>query len=292
MTSILLAGLFIGAVYGLLGVGLVVAYRGSRVINFAYAETGMIAAFVYSDLRFGRGPIEEATDHGLWPALPVALLVAAGLGAATELLIVRPLRDAARIRPLVATLALGALLLAFAVRFWGPDVRYVAPLISGSGVDVAGITVTPQQLLILVTSAGIVLLLGLVYRWTSFGLRLRAVALDPYGAGLLGVNVNRTSAMVWALAGLIAGLSGILIAPVVAFNVFFMTALLIRGLGAALLGGLTSITGTFVAGVGIGLAEAVIGYLTPVSGVTDVALAVFLILAISVRPQGLTRVAY
>ena len=101
-------------------------------------------------------------------------------------------------------------------------------------------------------------------RFTSFGLRLRATALDPMAAGLVGVNTNTTSMATWALAGGLAGLSGILIAPSVAFSVFFMTSLLLRSVAAALVGGLTSISGAVIAGICLGVAEGVIGYVMPV----------------------------
>src|SRR2546423_4322267 len=103
MSTVVLNGFFVGLVYGLLGVGLVVVYRGSRVVNFAYGETGMLGAFVFADLRFGHGQAGLAHDHGLWLALPIAVAASAALGALTELLVVRPMRNAPRIRPLVGT---------------------------------------------------------------------------------------------------------------------------------------------------------------------------------------------
>src|SRR4029453_4468011 len=114
-----------------------------------------------------------------------------------------------------------------------------------------------------VVSAAVLAALWVLYTFTSFGLRLRATALDPMAAGLVGVNPNTTSVVTWALAGGLAGLSGILIAPTVAFSVFFMTSLLLRSVAAALVGGLTSIGGAFAAGIILGVAEGVIGYAFP-----------------------------
>jgi branched-subunit amino acid ABC-type transport system permease component len=292
MKAVILSGMFVGLIYGLLGVGLVVVYRGSRVINFAYGETGMLGAFVFTDLRFGSGAAGVARDHGLWLALPLGIGVAAGLGALTELLVGRPLRDAPRIRPLVGTFAVGTLFFVYAARRWGLSVHFAGPLVKGGGVRVVGLQVQAEQLLILVVS--IVVLVGLwaLYRFTPFGLRLRATALDPYAAGLLGVDVNRTSMATWALAGALSGASAILIAPLVGFNVAFMTTLSIRGLAAALVGGLTNIGGAFSAGVLIGVAEAIIAFKSPVSGVTDVAIAGCVLALMILRPTGLVRSAY
>lgn len=293
MITVILAGLIIGSIYGLFGVGLVVTYRGSRIINFAYAETGMIGAFVYSDLRFGTDPHAVATtDNGLWPALPVGLLVSAGLGLLTERLIVRRLRDAPQVISLVATLSLGALLLAAGDRRWGVAPRYVKPLAEGTFAKLGGLSVSAEQALVVAVTGLLLGGLALLYRYSSLGLQLRALAIDADAAGLLGINVNRVSAIVWAGAGALAGLSGILIAPLSAFNIFFMTVLFIRGLAASLVGGLTSMAGAFLAGLGIGVAEGVIGYLTPVSGVTDLSLALLVLLMMTMRPKGLVRAAY
>lgn len=293
MNAVLFNGLFVGIIYGLIGVGLVVAYRGSRVVNFAYGETGMIAAFVFTDIRFGTGTVGVVVeDHGLWVAFAVAIPLAGILGAATEFLVVRRLRESPRIMPLVGTFAVGSLLLTYGLRRWGTTVRHTEPVIDGEGFRMLGLQVQPQQVLIAVVAFLVLTALWAAYQFTSFGLRLRATALDPYAAGLVGVNVNQTSLMTWALAGALAGLSAILIGPLVTFNVLFMATLAIRGLAAALVGGLTNIWGAFGAGILIGMVEGVIAFKSPVSGITDAVLAVTILVLMVARPTGLFRSAY
>jgi len=285
MTTILISGFFLGLVYGLLAVGLVVVYRGSRVINFAYGETGMIATFAF---------MEMWVTHHLPLAVSVvaAVLLAAGIGAATDLVVIRPLRGEPPLTAMVGTLGVAALILAFATRRYGVNPSFLPRLVEGTGFTVAGLDIQRSQLLVLLAAASVLGLLTLLYRASSFGLRLRATALDPAAAGLVGVNTAMTSMATWALAGALAGLSGILVASSVSFSVFFMTSLLLRSLAAALVGGLTSIGGGFVAGVILGLAEALIGYLAPVTGVVEVLLAAFVIGLLLVRPAGLVRSAY
>jgi branched-subunit amino acid ABC-type transport system permease component len=293
MTAVVVNGFFVGLIYALLAVGLVVVYRGSRIVHFAYGETGMIAAFVFADLRYGTGAVGlTVRDNGLWLALPAAMMVAAVIGALTDFFVIRPLRDAPRLRPLVGTFAVAALLLTFAVRRWGVSARHAEPLIKGGGITIAGLRIQPEQLLILVVT--VVCLTGLwaLYRFTAFGLRLRALALDPYAAGLVGVNVNRTSTATWALAGVLAGLSAVLVAPLVAFSTFFMTLLFVRALVAAIVGGLTSIWGAVAVGIGLGVAEGVVGFKSPIAGSVDLTIAVFVIVLILLRPGGLFRSAY
>jgi branched-subunit amino acid ABC-type transport system permease component len=292
MDTVLVNGFFVGLIYGLLGIGLVIGYRGSRVVNFAHGDTGMIAAMFFIDLRFGKQASAFAVDHGLLYTLPLAIGIAAAVGAATELVVVRPLRNAPRIQPLVGTVAVSALLLVFANQRWTDSVRYTEPLVPGDGIRVAGLQVSPQQILILVVTISLLVGLGALYRFTRFGLRLRAVAVDAYAAGLTGVDVNRTSMASWALAGAFAGLSAILIAPLVAFNTLSMVTLMIRGLAAALVGGLTNIWGAFLAGVLIAVIEGIIAFRSPISGITDVLVAAFVLLLMLTRPTGLFRSAY
>lgn len=292
MSAVVLNGVFVGLIYGLLGVGLVVVYRGSRVVNFAYGETGMLGAFLFTDLRFSSASIGLPHDHGLWLALPTGVVVAAVLGVLTERLVVRPLRNAPRIRPLVGTFAVASLFFVYAARRWGLNPRYTAPLLKGEGFEIVGLRVQPQQLIILLVSVLVLTGLWGLYRFTPFGLRLRATALDPYASGLVGVDVNRTSMASWALAGGLSGFSAILIGPLVSFNVAFMTTLTTRGLAAALVGGLTNVGGAFASGVLIGMTEAIVAYTSPISGTTDVVIAVFILLLMVLRPVGLFRSAY
>jgi branched-chain amino acid transport system permease protein len=291
MDTVVVSGTFVGLVYGLLAIGLVVVYRGSRVINFAYGETGMIAAFVFVEMRVG-SQLTGSGDLEVAFALPLAIALGAVLGAVTEFLVVRPLRNEPRLSVMVGTFALAGMFLTFGIRRWGLDPHFTKPLLEGDGVRVAQITIQPQQFLILVVSLGILAALGALYRYTAFGLRLRATALDPYAAALSGINTNATSIATWALAGALAAVSAILIAPLVTFSVLFMTTLMIRAVAAALVGGLTSIWGAFGAGVLLGVAEAVIAFKSPISGITDAALACFILVLMIYRPAGLIRSAY
>lgn len=285
MTTVVLNGAFTGLVYGLLAVGLVVVYRGTRIVNFAYGETGMIGAFVFSELWVDGGVV-------LGLALLLGVAASAGVGALTEVVLVRPLRGQPPLTAMVGTLAVASLILTFASRRYGVNPRFLPPLAEGSGISVLGQTIRPGQLVI--AGSVLIILAGLaaLYRFTSFGLRLRATAVDPLAAGLVGVDTDRTSLATWALAGGLAGLSAIVIAPSVAFGVFFMTTLLLRSVAAALVGGLTSLPGAFLAGVGFGIGEGVIGYVSPVTGLVEVLLAGFVIILLLVRPSGLVRSAY
>lgn len=291
MSIVVVNGVFVGLVYGLLAIGLVVVYRVSRIVNFAHGETGMLAAFVFFAIRLDKGPTGLA-DHGIAVALPVAVLLGAAVGAAMEWVIARPLRKNPVVNGMVGTIAASLLFITIAIDAWGPDARPTKPLIAGSGVTVAGLAISPQQLLIGASTVVILLGLSAMYRFTSFGLRLRATATDPYAAALAGINTNATAMGTWALAGALSAVSSILIAPLVAMNVLFMTLLALRSFAAALVGGLTSLLGAFIAGVSLGVFEGVVAFKSPITGMTDVLVAAGILLLMVLRPQGIVRAAY
>jgi len=287
MGAVLLSGFFVGLVYGLIAVGLVVIYRGSRVLSFCYGETGMFAAMLFASMWSG-------TDTGLplGLALPLGVLIGAAIGAATELVLVRPLREEPRVSVILGTFGIAGFLLIVAANRWGNDPRQIRPLIGGTGPTLFGQRIAPEDLLILGTSLVILLGLYFLYNHTSLGLRMRAMAIDPYAAGQVGVNTNLVSLIAWSLAGAISALSAILIAPLVAFTIFFMTTLAIRGLGAALVGGLTNTGAAFVTGIFFGLFEAITSYENGTPGLVDFGLAVLIIVLIVIRPNGLVRKKY
>jgi branched-subunit amino acid ABC-type transport system permease component len=141
MLIVITSGFFVGVVYGLLAVGLVLIYRGTRVINFAYGETGMLSAFFFYELWTDR-------HLPLGLALVACVALAAAIGAAMDILVVRPLRNAPRLTTTVATFAIGALFITYAGRRWGLNPQYVQPLLSGRAFGVGDLQVQWEQVLI------------------------------------------------------------------------------------------------------------------------------------------------
>lgn len=285
MDAALLSGFFLGAIYGLVAVGLVVVYRVSRLVNFAHGEIGMIAAFLFSTM-WTNGSVPKLV------ALLLAVAVAAAASAATEIAVVRPLRSKSPLNAMVATLGVSGLLLAIAIDRYGIDIHFTRPIVTGLGTRIGNLQIQNIQLVILATALLILASLWLVDRYTAFGLRLRAVAQDAFAAGQTGINVNATSLVTWAVAGAISGLSAILISSFVPLHVFFMVSLLLRGLVAALVGGLTNVQGAFAAGLALGVLEGAVTYLTNVAGLTEVILAAAAVTALLVRPSGIGQADY
>jgi branched-chain amino acid transport system permease protein len=167
------------------------------------------------------------------------------------------------------------------------------PLVSGDGITVFGTQISAAELLTGAFAAVVVPGLAALYRFTSLGTQLRATAIDPYAASLCGINVNRVSLITWGMAGALSALSALLISGLrPGVDILFMTLLALRAFSAALVGGLTSLWGGFLAGLLLGIAEQVIQYKTPVQGVTELTLALGILLLVVLAPRGLTRAQY
>lgn len=282
MFAVLVAGLFVGAIYALFAVGLVVIYKGSGIINFAHGEVGMIGTFLFTGLYVDRGV-------NILLAVTAGVLLSAAVGIIVERVVARPLGGQSPTTAMIGTFAVSGILLAIAVSIWGVYPRLQPAFITGPPFHFASVYISRQQLLAGLSAIGLMLALSAFYGKTWLGFTMRASAMNPTGAQIVGIRVNRLSMLTWALGSALAAFAGILVSPLVTFDVVFMTALLVRGLAAALLGGLRSIPLTVVAAVGIGELEAVLQYETSTAGIVEAVLTVGIIAMLVVRPRGLTR---
>jgi branched-subunit amino acid ABC-type transport system permease component len=279
LTTILSNGLVIGAIYGLVALGITLVYKKSGVLNFAHGEVGMFGAFIFYVLS-----VEQELPYLVAAAAAVA--TSAVLGCLTFLLLAR--RRADPLNMLIGTLAVAGILIFMANEIWGPDQFYVPPPLADVRLSLAGMTFTGSRLLVLGT--GIVLAGGffILFRTSRMALLFRASASDPYAAELMGVDVTRLDVITWTVAGALAGLAAVLVAPLVGFDIFFMTLLAIRGFAAALLAGLNNVAGALGAGLALGLAEAALTRQTTQPGLPE-AVLVGLIVLFLLRPQAAVR---
>jgi branched-chain amino acid transport system permease protein len=249
-----LAGIAVGAVAALAGLGVLVTYRTTGVFNLASGGIAMLVAYVLWQLvRVWHWPL------GL--AAPVAvLIVGPGLGLAAEWAIFRPLRrrGASTSETLVASVGLLVLLLGLAAQLWGLQARQDAPTLVPSGpVDLPGGATIDQsslaQLLIAVVAG---LALTIVARRTRAGLLARAVVDERSLALLSGVRADRVAATGWALGGGLAGLAGVLLAPSTELSPYGLTLVVLETLAVVVVAKLASAVIAVAAALGIGIAQA------------------------------------
>ena len=256
--ALLVVGLVVGCIYALTACGLVVTYTTSGVFNFAHGAIGMLAAFSYWQL---------SVDWGV-PA-PVALVLVLGvlaplLGAGIERFLVRPLYGASIGTSLVVTLGLLVLMLGFANAVWSPtDARVLPQFFAGRTVKVASLVVTYNQLLVVLAAVGVAIGLRLLFTRTLTGIAMRAVVDDRDLTALSGTHPHRVAQLSWAIGASLAGLAGILLAPLVYLNATNLTLLVINGYAAAMVGRLTSLPLTMGGALLLGLVESMVGGYAP-----------------------------
>jgi branched-chain amino acid transport system permease protein len=277
-------GLVQGGTYALIALGIVLAYRGSRVVNFAQAEVGTASLFV--------AWIVTGHWHApYWVGALAAVASALVIGLLFERLVVRRLDGAPRLTLAVGTIGLLGLLIALEVYLNGPTPRYLPPPIKGIGVQIAGFYVSPTQFL----SFGVIAVIGaaliLFLRYTDFGLAVGAASQDATAARLVGLPTSRISMFTWGAAAVLSAVAALLIEPTVTLIApnGLGLQLFICGLGAALLGGLTSLSGAFVGGLLVGVLTSEVSFLVPgsVPGAFTVVLFGVVVAVLLVRPQGL-----
>jgi len=279
----LMIGLGIGSIYATLGVGIVVVYKGSGVINFAQGAMAMYGAFTYDELRTngkiqlpwvdflpGHSPnipvgISLGTDSVAFvPAVIISLLMAVVIGLMVHFLVFKPLRNAAPLGKLIGSLGVllylqGVALVNFGTAFRQPEsVVPDEPIFNFLGLGKP----YPRGALY---AAGFAILIGvvlhLVYQRTRFGLATRAAAGNEKGAVLLGYSPNFLAAVNWVIASVIATAAAIVVGPIQGtLTPVGMTALVVPALGAALIGGMSSILIATIGGLGIGATQALFGF--------------------------------
>jgi ABC-type branched-subunit amino acid transport system ATPase component/branched-subunit amino acid ABC-type transport system permease component len=248
MLPLVIAGLPVGAMYGLAALGLVVVHRATRNIDLSLGAVATAAAFVYHHL----------SGNASVPA-PLAALVALGAAAAIGLVSAWVGRVLGPGRPLagaVASLALAGIVLAACAAVFGGDTQFVAPLLPGVHLDVGGTVLSGHQLLVLGTALVVVVTGGVLLRRSVTGLAWNAVAADRLGACVVGLPVRRIETLSCVIAATLAGAAGILLAPLlfldpVQLTVFF----LVKPFAAALVARLQSLPATLAAGLSIGVLE-------------------------------------
>jgi branched-chain amino acid transport system permease protein len=277
-----LSGASSGMVLFLVASGLTLVFGTLRVANFAHGSFYMAAAYMtYSVTR-------QFADHsmGFWMALLLAPLGVAVLGAAMEMLLLRRIAGRAHQYQLILTYAV-TLILADAVKMiWGRDNHTVArPEGLQGSVDVLGTPFPTYYLLLVGVGAAIAIGLNVALTYTRFGKIVRAAVADGEMLGALGVEVRKLNTAVFALGAWLAGVGGVLAAPVGSISPGMDNAIIIESFAVVIIGGVGSVTGALIGALLTGVAKSVGILFAPKLAIAFVFLALCIVLV--VRPQGL-----
>ena len=278
LSQVLISGVTLGSLYALVGLGFVVIYRATKVVNFAQGEMMMLGAilalYFFSDLSIP-----------YFAAFLLAVLLCGMFGIALERVAYRPLLNAPVVTLILATVAVGQMMRASVRILRGSEVSRFPSILSAEPFIIAGVTLTPLSLSIIAIAILLVCAFMLFFRRTRLGKGMEATSENRDAALLVGISVNQTFSLVWAIGSALAATAGVLLAPLIIITPE-MGTIGIKGFIGAILGGFNSIPGAVAGCFLLGVIEN-LGGVYIASSMKDVIAFCVLVLILTVKPQGL-----
>jgi branched-chain amino acid transport system permease protein len=275
-----LSGIVFGMIYAAIALSLVLIWRGTRMLNFAQGGMAMFTTFIAIEVIYKTG--------SYWAGFAAALAAGVVLGALAELIVIRPAVGKPELNSVIVTIGLLIGLEGLAGIFFGAQYRSFPSAFSVTGIHLGRTPLGITRADLFVVGAVLVstLLLAVLFRFTTAGLRMRAAAFNATVARLSGIRVGRVLTVGWALAGLLGALAGLLVSPSTFLYPASMDSIFVYGFTAAVLGGLDSPGGAVAGGLilGVGLSY-VSGYMG--SNFTSIVAMGLLILILMLRPAGI-----
>jgi branched-chain amino acid transport system permease protein len=281
--QIIIGGLSIGAIYSLIGLGFSMLWSAMGVINFAHGEFAMLAAFLGATLL-------KAAGLPFYIALPLTSVIIGVFAIGINRIILRPLKNRDVLYIVMATLGLSIFLQNGAILVWGAGGMLFPTVFGTQTIEFGEIVTTSQTLCVL--GIGIALMIGLhlFLIKTKVGLSLRAAAQNPDTAALMGIEIHFTNSLTFLIAGMLAAIAGMFMAPIVYVTPDMGVLIGLKGFCAAVVGGYGNILGAMIGGLIIGLAETLgAQYLS--SDYKDVFSFVIMFLVLLFAPNGILGVA-
>lgn len=277
----IVSGLASGGIYGSLALAIVIIHRSTGVINFAQGEMATLSAFVCWTL----------VDHGwsFWAAFGATLALSFAGGAALQTVVIKPIQSGPLLGIVILTIGLLIAINGLTTWIWGGAAKQFHGPFSTSPITVGGVAFSKQDIGVIAVSVLVVVLVGLLFKRTKLGLGLRAAAVNPVEARLVGVRVAAMLAVGWGLAAMLGAVAGVMAAPSLFLEPNMMQTVLLYAFAAAVLGGMDSPVGAVVGGLVLGVLLNLVGtYVHWVGGELRLATALAVILGVLLfRPSGL-----
>lgn len=278
--ELLINGIFLGGVFALFSIGLTLIFGIMKIVNFAHGEyimLGMYATFWFFNL-LGINPYVSIVIIG-----PIFFF----LGYLSQKVIIQPILKAPNVAQLFTTVGLGIVMQNIALFLWSADPRSIQGLFGRIDYfNLFGIRVSYAEL----TAFLIAIFMGMVFfiflKYTKLGKSLRATSQDLQAAKLMGINVNKIYWMAFAISSASVGISGAVIIPIYPVNPTVGVNFALISFVVVILGGITNINGTFVAGILIGIIDSFSGYLLP-SAFKESSFFIILLIILWLRPTGI-----
>jgi len=278
--QLLVNGLANGCVYGLIALGFVLIYKATEAVNFAQGDLMMLGAFFTIGLTN-----TEYMGLPFWMALPISLGLMAVLGYAIDRLLIRQMFGQSQTAVVILTIALGFVIRFVAGIIWGHAPQTLQNPLAGREVSFGGLVLGLEEVAVIVVTVLLTWSLYIFFSRTKLGLAMQASSQNQLAAYYMGIPVKRVQGFVWALAGVVACVAGILFAT--KGSVDPATGLIgIKGFAAAVIGGFGSLPGALAGGLIVGVIEPFASrYIA--AGYSQVAPYALLLLVLVFRPHGL-----
>jgi branched-chain amino acid transport system permease protein len=284
----LVNGITWGSVYALIALGYTMVYGILRLINFAHGDIYMLGAFFAFYAARLTGAAVDPNPLKATGILLIAMIGCGAVGFVIERFAYKPVRRSSRLSALITAIGVSLLLENGGQLLFGADPKFFPQIIRATNIPLGmGVTISNQQIIILVVSVSLMLGLRAIVLYTRAGKAMRAVSYSHTAAALMGISVDRIITFTFVLGSMLAAAAGVLVAlqnPKIEPYMGIMPGL--KAFVAAVVGGIGNIPGAVLGGLIMGVAEVmVVGYLSPTW--RDAIAFVLLILILLVRPSGL-----
>ena len=278
--SYFIAGISLGSIYALIALGYTMVYGIAKMLNFAHGDVIMIGGYV-AFTAF------STMNYPVWVAIPAAIIACVILGVIIEKIAYKPLRQATSLAVLITAIGVSYFLQNIALFVFGSNARSFTSVVPVFSVAIGDITVTGETVVTILASVVIMIALTLFVNKTKSGKAMLAVSEDKGAAQLMGINVNRTISLTFAIGSALAGVASLLLCstyPQISPYTGAMPG--IKAFTAAVFGGIGSIPGAMIGGVVLGIIENLSkAYIS--SEFSDAIVFAVLIIVLLVKPTGL-----
>lgn len=278
LLQFIVTGLTIGSIYAIVALGFVTIYSVTRVINLAQGEFVMLGAMVMFTL------VNSGVPYWISFILTIAIVVI--IGWLIEMTVIKKAKGADPLSLIILTIGVAIFIRGIASMIWGKGAVSVAAFTNNQPINIAGASLTPQSVWVMVIMLLIVTMLFFLIERTILGKAFQACSVNPRAARLMGISPAKMSSFSFALSAGLGAVAGLAIAPIL-FPSYDMGIMLgIKGFSAAIFGGLGSAPGAVLGGLTIGLIESLgAGYIS--SGLKDAIAFTVVLVVLILRPSGL-----
>ena len=275
----LITGISLGSVYAIIALGYTMVYGIAKMLNFAHGDVIMVGAYV---TFFATGSFNLPPLVGIL----LSVIVCTALGVVIEGLAYRPLRQASSLAVLITAIGVSYFLQNAALLLWGADTKVFTPVIPNGSLPIPGVNITYKALVTVLACVVIMLALTWFTGRTKMGKAMRACSEDKAAAQLMGINVNRTISMTFAIGSALAAIAGVLLCS--SYQTLMPTTGALPGIKAftaAVFGGIGSIPGAMLGGILLGVIETFAKVIN--TNISDAVVFAVLIIVLLVKPAGL-----